>query len=149
MRQLAPQFHVYLVRLCDGGHLLPRARVTLVLGGDVPEVGCVPGLRELLTMDVTLDLFDRPPQRERIREEAVRLAAQGVDQRQIAGRLSEKATQPAVQRALALDRMMRASGAVTPYAPLLEPPADYSKLGRHRNSKYQFISLPGYERPSI
>ena len=146
MRRLAPQYHVYLVRLCDGGHLLPRARVTLVLGGDVPGVCHVPGLPEMLTMNATLDLFDCPPQRERIRDEAVRLAAQGVDQRQIAARLPEKATQAAVQRALALDRMMRASGAVTPYAPLLEPPADYSKLCRHRNSKYQFSSLAGVFR---
>ncbi len=32
MRQLVPEFHVYLVRLCDGGHLLPRAKVKLALG---------------------------------------------------------------------------------------------------------------------
>lgn len=31
MRHLVPEFHVYLVRLCDGGHPLPRARVKLSL----------------------------------------------------------------------------------------------------------------------
>jgi hypothetical protein len=54
---------------------------------------------------VTLDLFE-PPQRERIRVEAVRLADAGLEQRQIAARLPEPATQAAVWKALALDRRM-------------------------------------------
>ena len=37
LRQIVPEFHVYLVRLCDGGHLLPRARVRLNLAGIVPD----------------------------------------------------------------------------------------------------------------
>jgi hypothetical protein len=100
MRQLVPEFRVYLVRLCDGGHLLPRAKVKLALGSMIPDAGSVPGLDNFLLKELTLDLFE-PPQRERIREAAVRLAAQGLEQRQIAQRLPEKATQPAVQRALA------------------------------------------------
>jgi site-specific DNA recombinase len=28
IRELVPQFYVYLVRLCDGGHLMPRAKVS-------------------------------------------------------------------------------------------------------------------------
>jgi len=148
MRQLVPEFHVYLVRLCDGGHLLPRAKVKLALGGIIPDVAHVSGLGELLTRELTLNLFE-PPQRERIREAAVRLTAQGLDQRQIAQQLPEKATQTAVQRALAMDRKMRQLGLETPYLLVPEPPAGYSKLRRHLNPKYRLQPLDGYERPKI
>lgn len=74
MQQLVPEFHVYSVRLCDGGHLLPRARVKLDLVGSVPDAEHVPSLKELLTRVITIDLFDRPPQRERIRADPARLA---------------------------------------------------------------------------
>ena len=116
MRQLVPEFYVYLVRLVDGGHPLPRAKVKLTLAGIVPDAQLVPGLGELLTRELTLDLFERPPQRERIRVEAVRLAAEDVPQRQIAARLTEeKPKQPVVQKALALDRKMKELGLETPY----------------------------------
>jgi hypothetical protein len=147
MRQLVPEFHVYLVRLCDGGHPLPRARVTLALGSIVPDIAHVAAINGLLTRQLTLDLFERPPQRERIRVEAVRLAAQGLDQRDIARRLPEKAPQAAVQRALALDRKMRELGLDSPYVFLAEPPTDYPKLRRHRNPKYRFEPLDGYPLP--
>ncbi|HUR55519.1 MAG TPA: hypothetical protein VMZ71_15395 [Gemmataceae bacterium] len=45
----------------------------------------------LLTRNITVDLFT-PFQRERIRAEAVRLAAVGLDQLEIAQRLPEPAT---------------------------------------------------------
>ena len=80
MRQLVPRFHVYLVRLCDGGHLLPRAKCTLALDGIITDARHVDGLGDLLIRDITIDLFD-PPQRERIREKSVRLAAQGATAR--------------------------------------------------------------------
>jgi hypothetical protein len=54
-----------LVRLCDGGGLLPRAYVRLTLDGIVPDARLVPGLDGLLRREATLDLFDAP-QRERI-----------------------------------------------------------------------------------
>ncbi len=79
LRLVVPEFHVYLVRLCDGGHLLPRARVTLNLAGIVPDAPHAPGFTGLLTRVLTVDLFT-PPQRERIRVEAVRLTDQGLDQ---------------------------------------------------------------------
>ena len=81
LRQLVPDFYVYLVRLCDGGHLLPRAKLTLNLAGAVPDAKYVSALGALLRRDFTLDLFGVPPQRERIRAEAVVKAAQGLDQR--------------------------------------------------------------------
>jgi hypothetical protein len=148
MRLLVPEFHVYLVRLCDGGHPLPRAKVELALAGDVADAARVPGLAELLTRGVTLDLFE-PPQRERVRAEAAALAAAGVKQREIAGRLSEPATQAAVQKALCLDRRMKKAGLSSPYVLLEEPPGDYPKLRRHKNPKYRFEPLEGYVRPDL
>lgn len=149
MRQLVPEFHVYLVRLLDGGHPLPRAKVRLALEGIAPDAKYVSGLGPLLARELTLDLFERPPQRERIRAESVRLAAQGMQQREIGRRLPEKATQAAVQRALALDREVRELGLETPYVLLEEAPQDYPKLRRHRNPNYRFTPLDGYQPRSI
>jgi len=140
LRLIAPEFDVHLVRLLDGGHLLPRARVKLNLAGMFADARHLPGFEAILSVETTLDLFI-PPQRERIRAEAVRLTTQGLDQREVAGRLG--VTQPAVTNALALDRKMRDQGLATPYARVLEPPADYPKLRRHRNPKYRFEPLAG------
>ena len=146
LREVVPALTVGLVRLCDGGHLLPRARATLSLAGVAPDARRAAGLGDLLTREVTLDLFD-PPQRERIRADAVRLAAAGLDQRDIARRLPEPATQAAVSDALALDRRMRESGLDTPYVWVAAPPADYPKLRRHLHPRYRFEPLPGYTPP--
>ena len=137
MRQLAPDFHVYLVRLLDAGHPMPRARVGLDLTGCIEDLAFVPGISTLLTRVVTLDLFTAP-QRERIRGDAVRLAATGMQQREIATQLSEPTFQAVVQKALVLDRMMKERGVTSPYELLLEPPADYGKLRRHKNHRYEF-----------
>ena len=51
MRQLVPDFCVYLVRLVDGGHPLPRAKVKLTLTGIVPDAAGSAGLEELLTRE--------------------------------------------------------------------------------------------------
>jgi hypothetical protein len=148
LRRLVPEFYVYLVRLCDGGHLLPRARATLSLAGVVPDARRAPGVAALLTHTVTLDLFE-PPQRERIRAEAVRLAGTGLDQRQIARQLPEPATQAAVSQAIALDRRMRTLGLDTPYVLVGDPPSDYPKLRRHHNAKYRFEPLPDHRPPEL
>jgi hypothetical protein len=63
LRHIVPDFHVFLVRLCDGGHLFPRARIKLNLGGIVPDIKHVAGIDGLLTRELTVDLFERPPQR--------------------------------------------------------------------------------------
>jgi site-specific DNA recombinase len=148
LRTLVPTFQVYLVRLCDGGHLLPRARVKLALDGIAPDAAHVPGLPELLTSEHTIDLFD-PPQRERIRVEAVALAATGMGLKKIAETLAEKPTSTAVQSALALDRKMHELALTTPYVTLTMPPDDYAKLRRHRNKKYFFAPSEGYTPPSL
>jgi site-specific DNA recombinase len=149
VRQLVPGFHVYLVRLCDGGHLLSRARLHMNLDGLAPDTRYVSGMQALLRRELTLDLFERPPQRERIRVEAVRLAAKGLDQRTIVSHLPVKVTVTAVQHALAMDRRMHELGFATPYLVMQEPPSDYPKLRRHRNPKYRFESLTDYQRPTI
>lgn len=148
LRKLVPEFRVYLVRLCDGGHLLPRARVKLALDGIVPDARNVPGLSGLLMREVTLDLFE-PPQRERIRQAAVDLASQGLTSKAIAAAIPEKPTATAVQDALALDRAMRNRGLATPYVNVLAPPEDYSKLRRHQNPKYRFVPLEGHLPPEL
>jgi hypothetical protein len=123
--------------------------VKLALGGIILDVAQVPGMEAWLTRELNLDLFDLPPQRERIRIEAVRLTSEGLTQGQITQRIPEKPTQTAVQRALALDRKMRSLGLSTPYVTVLEPPSDYIKLRRHLNRKYQFKPLEGYIPPAI
>ena len=150
LRQIVPEFHVYAVRLCDGGHLLPRARIKLDLAGHVADAERVPGLKTHLSRVLTIDLFEKPPQRERIRKEVVQLAADGVPQREIARLLKDETPkQPVVQQALALDRKMRELGIDTPNVVLHEPPDDYPKLRRHKNPKYRFEPLEGYERPTL
>ncbi len=143
LQKVVPEFHVHLVRLCDGGHLLPRAQVTLSLGGIIPDVPHAPEVAGLLTRHLTIDLF-KPPQRERIRVEAVRLTALGCDQREIARRSEETLTQAGVCQALALDRRMKELGLDSPYVLVREPPGDYPKLRRHLNSRYRFEPLDGY-----
>lgn len=145
LRLLVPEYHVQLVRLCDGGHLLPQARIKLDLGGSIPDMKLAPELQELLSRELTLDLFE-PPQRERIRLDAVRLSAAGLNARQIAPKLSEKVTATAVQNALALGRRMLELGLETPYVLVREPPDDYPKLRRHKNPRYRFDPLDGYPR---
>jgi hypothetical protein len=146
LRQVVPEFCVYLVRLCDGGHLLPRARIKVNLAGIAPDSRHAPELETLLARELTLDLFE-PPQREQIRADAVDLMADGLDQRQIARRLG--VTQPAVSKAILLDRLMRQRGLDTPYEIVTAPPADYRKLRRHVNPNYCFEPAEGYQPPTL
>jgi site-specific DNA recombinase len=148
MRQLVPKFEVYLVRLLDGGHLLPRARVKLNLAGIVPDAKLVPGMAELLSEEATIDLFEQP-QRERIRLEVVRMAELKFEQREIARQIPEKPTQAAVSRAIRLDRMIHERGLDSPYGMLADPPSDYGKLRRHLNAKYKFEPEDGYQRTAL
>lgn len=148
LRKLVPEFHVYLVRLCDGGHLFPRAKIRLNLVGSFDDAVRVPGLCSLLSHELPLDLFC-PPQRERIRVEAARLAGQGLTHREIAQRLPEKPTSTAVGNALALQRLMDSQGLASPYIVVDEMPVDYSKLRRQKNSKFRSTPLEGYDRPKL
>ena len=96
-----------------------------------------------------MDLWDVAPQREQIRLEVVRLAAKGFTQREIAAKLSPKVTQTAVGNALTLHQQMLDLGLTDPWITLVEPPSDYAKLRRHKNPKYRFEPVEGYERPYL
>ncbi len=148
IRELVPEIYVYQVRLIDGGHLLPRAKIHLNLAGSIPDAAASPELQQLLSRELTLDLFE-PPQRELIRPEAVRLAGTGLEQRKIACQLEEKPTQTAVYNALKLHRQIQAEELSSPYIFLEEPPEDYKKLRRHKNKKYSFQAKAGYQRPAL
>ncbi len=149
LRRLAPEFHVYLVRSCEGGSPLPRALVRLDLAGLIPDAARAPELVEFLSRTVIIDLFNDPPQRVRIREEVVALTATGMPQHEIADALpSGKTTVTAVQRALVLDRKMRELGLNTPYVFLAEPPRDIAQLKRILHPKYRFEPLAGYPLPA-
>ena len=148
LRSLVPELHFHLVRLIDGGHLLPRAKIKLSLGGIVRDIDRAPELQEFLRREITIDLFV-PPIREQIREEAVRQSAEGIKQRDIAASL--KTHQATVQRALKLDRMMRERGLTSPYELVTEPPAPEvnRKMKRSRNERYSFLPREGYEPPAL
>jgi site-specific DNA recombinase len=148
LRLLVPECHVYLVRLCDGGHLLPRTRVRLQLEGLVPEMERVPGLSALLRQVKHIDLFD-PPQRERIRVEAVTLSARGLTAAKVADIIKERPTKTAVLNALMLNARMQELGLSDPYTVVTETPIDYPKLRRHLNARYRFTPRPGYTPPSL
>jgi site-specific DNA recombinase len=146
LRLLVPEFHVYLVRFCDGGHPLPRARIKLSLAGNISDAHYVPGLLDLLGRSLTLDLFNAP-QREQFRMEAVRLKAEGLNQYEIAREL--RTSQAAISKALLLNAQMLDRGLSSPCVVLSEPPADYPKLRRHKNAHYTFRPLEGYQPPTI
>tara|TARA_R110002020_G_scaffold189419_1_gene388376 strand:- start:443 stop:2356 length:1914 start_codon:yes stop_codon:yes gene_type:complete len=148
IRELVPEMRIHLVRLCDGGHLLPRANIRLNLAGSIQDAALIPGLQELLTQTLTLDLFE-PPQRELIRLEAVALATQGMKQREIAASLSQPASQAAVSKAILLDQTMREAGLASTYVVMDHPPANYNKLRSYKNKKYQFRPIAGYEPPEL
>jgi hypothetical protein len=77
------------------------------------------------------------------------MRAEGLTQREIAAHLSERPKLPVVQQALAIDQQMKECGLRSPYRLVLEPPEDYAKLRRHKNTKFQFEPLDGYVRPPL
>ncbi len=151
MRSLISSFHVYLVRLVDGGHFFSRAKVVLNLAGTFPDINLVPALHTLVTKEVTIDLWDVPQQREQIRLQAVRLAESdgSLTYEQIGQLTAPQVSDTAVGRALGLHKQMLASSLTDPWVVVHEPPDDYTKLRRHKNPEYQFQPLDGYTRPEL
>jgi hypothetical protein len=144
MRRLLPSILVFPVRLCDGGGIALRAFVTFTATPLVPrEATTLSGLRERLTRQFFVDLFD-PPQRERFREDVVRMRLEGRKEHEIADVL--KITKTAVQRAAALQRKLDSLGIVDSWIPVREPPDDYGKLRRHLHRRYGFEPLDGFPR---
>jgi hypothetical protein len=95
-------------------------------------------LQKPLEKVVQIDLF-QAPQRERFRTQVIALRKERVPEREIARQLG--ITQPVVQYAAALRRMMDKLGVTDPYVPVLAPPDD-SKLRRHKHPRYRFEPLP-------
>jgi site-specific DNA recombinase len=147
IRRLVPRIVVHPVRLCDGGHIGLRAHFTLHLVNALPFGRRVKSVLESLQRRIVVDLFD-PPQREAYRLRVMELKAQLVDGRRMTEREIATAlgiTQPAVQQAVALVRKMSYLDVSDPYVPLTEPPADYTKLRRHKHPRYCFEPLRGPE----
>lgn len=136
IRVLIPKIVVHPYRLCDGGHLVLRARFKLNLSPllQIDKDLVVPALER----ELVVDLFD-PPQREAIRKELVALRAGGMTQLKAAQRLG--VTHTAAQRAAALQRQMDRLGLTDPYVPVLSPPDDYKMLRRHKHRRYRFEPL--------
>lgn len=84
---------------------------------------------------------------------AVKLSAEGFEQRQIATHAEmpdgKAVTQTAVSDALMLDGQMRQAGLADPYVLVTQPPKDYTKLRRHLNPRYRFTPVVGYEPPQL
>lgn len=135
MRRLIPRIQLFPHRLCDGGHLVLRARFTLDLVALIPEARGLENCSQILQRELVVDLF-APPQRERFRQRVLDLKAEGLTERRIAEVI--KITQPAVQHSVALAREMAKRGLSDPYIPLLAPPEDYTKLRRHKHPRYKF-----------
>jgi hypothetical protein len=144
LRKLVPDLRIYVVRPVDGGHPVARATATIALASVVPALQDMPEIAQLLNRSVTLDLFT-PPGRIRIREDAVRMTAEGMEQREIAAKIGG-IQQYMVYRVLRLDQLMKACGLSDPYVLLTEPPADYTKLCRSRDRNYVFTPLEGHKR---
>lgn len=148
MREILPEFHVYLVRLCDGGHLLPRIQARLDLSGICPDARLINGLQPLMSSIITIDVF-QPPQRERIRKESLKLISEGLQQREACRQIQEHPTQPALQNALSLHHKMEREGLKSPYVMVMSPPEDYKKLRRHKAKHFCFEPIEGYVPPEV
>jgi hypothetical protein len=148
MKQIVPDIHVFLVRSCDGGHLLPRARVKVNLLGAIADELYAAEIDSSLTQTFFIDVFE-PTQREAIRGRVIELHGQGMSQRTISKSLPEYATQPVVQRAIALNEMMKRLGLTSPYVFQNSPPSDYATLRSHLNRRYAFRQADGYQAPQL
>lgn len=144
MRRVLPSIYVFPYRLCDGGHIVLRAKITFTalpfVSADASQLD---GLSRRLSSGFVVDLF-RPPQREEFRSQIVEILAsrEEVTQRQMAARLG--VTLPVVQRARRLSRQMESIGVTDAYIPLREPPDDYPKMRRHLRPRFKFTPLDGF-----
>ncbi|QDU63249.1 Recombinase [Planctomycetes bacterium Pan216] len=138
MRTLIPDLRVYPVRSIDGGRTVVRAEFTLHLSSvllDCHGVQCP----ELLRIPMAVDLFD-PPQRISFMTEVMRLWHEGkLTEREIAAQLG--ITQPVVQRAKRLARLLQEMSLDDPYGRVLDASGLGSKYRRHLHPRYRFDPL--------
>lgn len=142
LHALAPSLYAYPYEMLDGGKVVLRAAMEVDLSEVLPAAKELPAVREHLTRTIVVDLFE-PPQREQHRRQVWELSnsAERLTEREIAKRLG--ITQPAVQRAKALQRLLDELKRTDPYAPVREP-SESGKLRRHRHGRYQFEPLEGF-----
>lgn len=135
MRRLIPRITVWPFRLCDGGPVVLRAYFVLNLAGLLPIAQRHTEVRDHLSTELVVDLFD-PPQRAAFRQQVVALRRQGLTEQAVAKQLGITTT--AAQRAAMLDRLMQQHGLDDPYVAVNEPPEDLGKMRRHRHPRYRF-----------
>lgn len=137
MRKLIPRMFVVPHRLCDGGKVVHRLRLTLNLvpfleSNNVPDEAA-----KLLIHELSIDLFD-PPQRVRFRKQIIEMRRK-MTEAQVAKELGITVT--AAQHAAQLHRLMEEKGLIDPYIELTDPPEDDCKLKRHLHPAYRFSKL--------
>jgi hypothetical protein len=142
LRELTGKIFVYPHRLCDGGRAVLRATVRLQLAQLMPDPRLRSVFGQSLERTLSVDLF-REPQRVQYRAGVMIRRVRQESERQVARALEIK--QATVQRAAALDRLMRRLALSDPYVRLREPPADDAKLRRHLHPRYLFAPLPGHD----
>jgi site-specific DNA recombinase len=140
MRRLIGRITVFPYRLCDGGHIVLRARFQLNLAGMLEDDCLKEVLRAPLERTVCVDLFEYP-QRVACLAQMLELR-QTMSECKAAERL--KITVTTTQKAAAMHRRMRALGLADPYMPVLGPTDDFGRIRRFRHSRYRFEPLPGF-----
>ena len=133
IHRLIPRIRVFPYRLIDGGHPVLRAHVTLDLSEAMTGLAGLQTSEPSLQREIVVDLFD-PPQREAFRKQVVILRATGLTERCVADQLG--ITHTAAQRAARLQRLLDQRGLQDPYELLSEPPADYTRIRRHKHSRF-------------
>ncbi len=139
MKKLISTIVVYPYRLIDGGSIVLRAKFGVALTALAPKLRNLPIDLSVFRREVTVNLYE-DPQRVTHREEVVKLIGQGIYQRQAGQAVG--ITQPAVQNALKLHKLMVEANISDPYVAVTAPPDDYQKLRRHKHPRYQFQPKP-------
>lgn len=144
MRRLIPEMLLVPYRCIDGGAIVPRVRFTINLAALLPDGAGDFGLGDVLTKELTIDMFDQP-QRVRFLPEIVAAKGQGRTEREIAASLG--ITQPPVQYALKLHRQMLELGTQDPYQLVTcVPQGEGTKLRRHKHERFDFHPLEGFPK---
>ena len=128
-------------QVVDGSDILPRAEFTLTLVPLLPDALQSAPQAELFTKRFVvtlseLSLFVRHHQ------EAAKLQAQGLKQREIGASLG--LYQSTVERALRIHKKMLEMGLSEPFIRLTSLPEKTNRLRRHFHPRYRFEPLEGY-----
>ena len=145
--KIVPEIQIHCVRLCNGGALLPRAKMKIDLSGSFEDNLPKEFSEQLITYQ-TVDLFDIP-RIESIREEVVELHRRGTSKKAIGITISGRPSLPSINKALDLQEAMDQQQLNDPFVLQIAPPCDLAKLKRHHHARYEFSMLDGYDRIDI